>query len=168
MSRIIEASSDAHYNELVSRGLVFVDFSAPWCAPCKEILPSVKKWSTDPTFQRVTFVSVDTDKLERLYDELELDSLPTFLFYRDGVKVDSFAGAKVELVLAKLQKFVGSAGPKQGEVKASPSPSPSPSPVAAAAAAVESRGVQDQKASPPPKRPVEWSKVSVHIVYCGS
>lgn len=80
--------------------LVVVDFYADWCGPCKMISPKVEAMSND--FSDVVFVKVNVDENDETSEEYGIQAMPTFMFFKNGKKMDSFAGANE----AKLREFV--------------------------------------------------------------
>lgn len=81
--------------------LVVVDFYATWCGPCKVIAPKLEEFAN--TYQgKLVVLKVDVDENEELTTRFSIQSMPTFLFLKNGEVVDSFAGANE----TKLQKFI--------------------------------------------------------------
>jgi len=82
--------------------LVVVDFFATWCGPCKMIAPKVEVMSNEMT--DVVFLKVDVDENEEIATEYKVSAMPTFMFFKDGKKIDEFAGAnenKLKELIAK-------------------------------------------------------------------
>lgn len=90
---------------LARRGIAMVDFSAPWCAPCRVIAPSVEGIARDYA-GKVTVVEVNADEDPELSARYDVRSMPTILFFRDGQPVDQIVGAvprrKIEERLVRL------------------------------------------------------------------
>ncbi|OTA03097.1 Thioredoxin, putative [Trichoderma parareesei] len=102
---------------------VIVDCFATWCGPCKAIAPILEK-SVYPTMKnpkspltvrsrasedaefkdKVHFVKFDVDELPELSQELGIRAMPTFLFYKNGSKVDEMIGANPPVLLQTLRK----------------------------------------------------------------
>ena len=62
---------------------VLVDFSAPWCAPCKLMVPVLKDLSKEFA-GKVKFVSVDVDQATRTALHYNVNALPSFILFKDG------------------------------------------------------------------------------------
>ncbi|HAM43766.1 MAG TPA: thioredoxin [Propionibacteriaceae bacterium] len=72
-------------------GIVFVDFWAAWCGPCRMFAPvfeAVSETNTDAVFAKV-----DTDAEQGLAAGLEITSIPTLMAFRDGYLVFRQPGA---------------------------------------------------------------------------
>jgi thioredoxin 1 len=66
--------------------LVVVDFHATWCGPCKMIAPLIGEMAE--TMSDVTFLKVDVDEAEDVSAEYNITAMPSFLFFKDGKKVE--------------------------------------------------------------------------------
>ncbi|KNC76166.1 hypothetical protein SARC_11323, partial [Sphaeroforma arctica JP610] len=73
---------------------VVVDFHALWCGPCKRIAPDVKNLAKKYAAAAV-FLKVDVDQLPETAQMYSVRSMPTFMFFLKGNKVDQFSGANV-------------------------------------------------------------------------
>lgn len=86
--------------------VVIVDAFATWCGPCKAIAPKIAEWAESPEFKdKIFFGKFDVDHLPEVAAELGIRAMPTFLFYQDGKKVDTFLGANPPALLNLLQKY---------------------------------------------------------------
>ena len=80
-----------------------VDFTAVWCGPCQRIAPVVEDFASkvDAVFMKI---DVDEDGTRDVVEYFEVKSMPTFVFLKNGVKIDEFSGATEELLRNTLQK----------------------------------------------------------------
>lgn len=65
--------------------LTVVDFNAVWCGPCRQLTPVLEELAAK--YQgKVTFISVDVDKLGNLFEAYQMgESIPAVLFLKpDG------------------------------------------------------------------------------------
>lgn len=88
---------------LRSQPLVLVDVYAPWCAPCKKMMPLVDKLAQELTGQ-VTVVKVNADTEKAMLAAYEVDELPTLLVFRNGKLADRQTGFHDEPALRAMLK----------------------------------------------------------------
>jgi thioredoxin 1 len=73
-------------------GVVIVDVWAAWCAPCRAIAPTIE--SLAQTYQgRAVVGKLDFDANPVTAEQYGVRSIPTILFFQDGVEVDRVVGA---------------------------------------------------------------------------
>uniref|UniRef100_A0A8C5FED9 Thioredoxin n=1 Tax=Gadus morhua TaxID=8049 RepID=A0A8C5FED9_GADMO len=82
--------------------LVVVDFTASWCGPCKVIGPKFVAMAALPENRNVVFLKVDVDEAADVAAHYEVNCMPTFLFFKNGEKIDNFAGANHILLEQKV------------------------------------------------------------------
>jgi thioredoxin 1 len=92
--------TSANHDETVSDGIVFIDFWAEWCGPCKRFAPMFEQASEQYT--DITFAKVDTEDQHELTARYGVRSIPTLVIYRDGIPVFSQPGALPAAVLDDL------------------------------------------------------------------
>ncbi len=80
--------------------LVIVDFFADWCGPCKMLGPLLDKLATE---YKLKLIKINVDEEQGLAQELEIMSIPTVVFFKDGEPKDFFVGAYPE---AKIREYI--------------------------------------------------------------
>ena len=91
---VVNIQSQAHYNQVISQGLVVVDFWSPSCTPCKRMHPIIDQVSQE--MPNVTFAKVNIQSLPGIANQMGVQSLPTFLFYKDGAIVGRAISARAK------------------------------------------------------------------------
>ena len=78
------------FDNEISSGVVFVDFFATWCGPCKMLSPVVDDVSNEIT--NVKFLKVDVDESEDIASKYGIMSIPTLIIFKDGNIVNKHTG----------------------------------------------------------------------------
>lgn len=72
------------FNALIhSEKLVFVDFYAPWCAPCRKMMPMIDSLKTEYK-EKLTIVKINVDASKKLMKELGIVSVPYLVLFQKG------------------------------------------------------------------------------------
>lgn len=92
---------------LEQKGLVFVDFYADWCTPCKITEPIIEEISNEK--KDIKFLKVNVDENPDISSQYNIFSIPTFTIFKDGKPVSQFVGAMgKENFLSEIDKAVNS------------------------------------------------------------
>ena len=87
----VELTSQNIESQITENDIVFVDFWAEWCGPCRMFGPVFEKASQEHT--DVVFGKVDTEAEQALAASAGITSIPTLMAFRDGILVFSQPGA---------------------------------------------------------------------------
>jgi thioredoxin 1 len=110
---IVYADSQTFHTLIESNVLVFVDFYADWCGPCKMIAPSVEKLA-DEYNGTVKFVKLNIDENPNIAGEYDVKSIPTLMIFRNGKPFRRMVGASpVGHYRGELQKVVSKTQPRK-------------------------------------------------------
>ncbi len=71
---------------------VFVDFWAPWCGPCQQMGPIVEELAGEYDASKVKIGKVNVDENQTTAGNYQVLSIPTFLMFKGGEKVDQVVG----------------------------------------------------------------------------
>ncbi|CAN2221656.1 TrxA Thiol-disulfide isomerase and thioredoxins [Candidatus Nanopelagicaceae bacterium] len=96
----INVTSSEFEGLITKGGIVFVDFWAEWCGPCKMFGPIYEKVSEQ--YPDITFAKVDTEAEREIAAAAGITSIPTLMAFRDGILLYREAGALPEQSLQKL------------------------------------------------------------------
>jgi thioredoxin len=92
--------NDEDLADLLKSGIVFVDWWAPWCAPCRVFGPIFDKVADQNP--EVVFAKVNAEEHPDLAVSFGIRAIPTLTIFRDGILVFAQAGAVPERVLNTL------------------------------------------------------------------
>ncbi|KAA8652688.1 hypothetical protein EYZ11_011433 [Aspergillus tanneri] len=91
---VIALNSLSEFRSLINSGYtVIIDFWATWCGPCRIISPVFESLATIPEFSDIKFVKVDVDEQTEIAEDVGIRAMPTFIVFKDGVKMDELVGA---------------------------------------------------------------------------
>jgi thioredoxin 1 len=65
-------------------------FTAVWCGPCRQLAPIFEQFKSD--FPNVSFETIDVDTSPEETQENFITSIPTVIFFKDGVAKQRFTG----------------------------------------------------------------------------
>lgn len=104
MADVIEASNDVP---------VIVDFWAPWCGPCKQLMPRLEK-AVLAAEGKVKLVKINTQEHNGVATQLGVRSIPAVYAFKDGKPIDGFMGAQPDTALNEfIARLSGETDPKE-------------------------------------------------------
>ena len=98
MVKYLEKSED--FFDIVEKGNYIVDFYADWCGPCK-MLGSVLE-----EIDYIDIIKVNADEFTDLVSKFGIMSLPTLLFYKDGLVMQKEIGYRTPEEIKKIYNTI--------------------------------------------------------------
>ncbi len=104
MSELEHIKDKSVYDKIIKENkLVAIDFFATWCGPCQYISPIFAEMKEK--FPEIKFIKVDVDEAEEISQSEQIDCMPTFIFYENGIKKSKFSGADEDGLINELIKL---------------------------------------------------------------
>ena len=104
---MIELNKDNFDAEVKVDGIVLVDFWSESCGRCIELMPEVmelaEKYGTE-----IKFCKLNIQGNRRLAMAQKVMGLPSFVFYKNGEKVEHLSGEELEMedVATKVESYI--------------------------------------------------------------
>ncbi|NNJ95726.1 MAG: thioredoxin [Gammaproteobacteria bacterium] len=96
----LELTKETFQDTINNNDIVFIDFWAPWCGPCKSFAPiyeSVSEKNDD-----VVFAKVNTEEQQELAASFQIRSIPTLMILREQIVIFSQAGMLPESAMDEI------------------------------------------------------------------
>jgi len=104
---IIELTAGNFDAQIRSSKPTFVDYWAVWCGPCKTMEPVVERLAKKFSGQ-MNFGKLNVDEQPEVATRYDVQSIPTFMIFRNGAPVDAAIGAVPEASLEqRIRKVLG-------------------------------------------------------------
>lgn len=101
MSAINVNKNNFNQEVLNSDKLVLMDFWAPWCGPCRMVVPLVEEIAKERSDIKVVKINVDEE--QELAMQFGVMSIPTLVVMKNGKIVNQVTGARPKAqILAML------------------------------------------------------------------
>jgi thioredoxin 1 len=95
--------TDANFDAEAGKGVVLVDFWAPWCGPCLMQGPIVAKVAAIMAGQ-VKVGKCNVDEAPKISERFGIRSIPTLVILKDNQEVERFVGVRREAELVDALK----------------------------------------------------------------
>lgn len=87
-----ELTEKTYFDTLAeTEGVSIVQFTAPWCGPCRMLAPRLQELSEDLS---INYFKVNIDENSELARDFQIMSIPTLLFYHNNEVVKTVVGVK--------------------------------------------------------------------------
>lgn len=90
---IQEINDDTFEGSVKQKGTVLVDFGAPWCSPCRRLLPILEELDQELAGE-VPILKVNVDESPESASAYGVMSMPTVIIFRDGQPVRKLVGLR--------------------------------------------------------------------------
>lgn len=114
ITEVTNANFDAEV--MKAQGLVLVDFYADWCAPCKQLAPTLEAVAA-ANAGKVKVVRINVDAAPDLARAFGIRSIPTLVVMKDG---KGLVGATGNLPKNMIERLLAQALQKAGETNIQP------------------------------------------------
>ena len=84
--------TDSNFKDETQKGLVLVDFWAPWCGPCRMVGPVIEELAGDYEGQ-IKVGKLNVDDHQQTAMSYRVMSIPTVILFKDGEPVETMVGA---------------------------------------------------------------------------
>lgn len=88
------------FDSTIQKGVVLVDFWAPWCGPCLMQAPILQNLARRVA-EQASIAKVNVDEAPELVERFGIRAIPTLILFKNGQAVNQFQGVQSESVLAK-------------------------------------------------------------------
>jgi putative thioredoxin len=109
---VSEASFQAEVLDRSNEVPVVVDFWAPWCAPCRQLGPTLEK-AAKARSGKVVLAKIDTDENPDIANAFGIQGIPAVKAFQDGEVVAEFVGV---LAPAQVELFFNGLVPSESQL----------------------------------------------------
>jgi thioredoxin 1 len=102
-SAAIETLTDTNFKKTIAKGVVLVDFWAPWCSPCRMLAPTISALA-DEFKDKAMIGKLNIDEQKKTATEFGIRSIPTVVLFKDGKPIEKFVGIKSQSTYSKAIK----------------------------------------------------------------
>ena len=93
--------TDNNFKEILAEGSpVVIDFWAPWCAPCRMVVPIIEEIAGERPDIKVGKINVDEQP--ELASKFGIMSIPTLVVMKNGKIVQQVSGARPKKAILEM------------------------------------------------------------------
>ena len=86
-NKLLTVITMENFNDIIKSGqLTLVDFYATWCGPCKMMHPILEQLK-EALGDSIRIIKIDVDKNEAVSMQYRIQSVPTFMLFKNGEAV---------------------------------------------------------------------------------
>ena len=100
MSALNINRANFHSEVIESERPVLLDFWAPWCGPCRAVVPLIDEIARER--EDIKVVKVNIDEEPELAREYRVMSIPTLMVMREGKVVKKSSGARPKAQILEM------------------------------------------------------------------
>lgn len=93
--------TSSNYEKETGTGLVFVDFWAPWCGPCRRMAPILESIAKEYKGS-AKIGKINVDNYKKFSIDKGIEVLPTIVVYKDGKEITRLRGLVSKEDLVKI------------------------------------------------------------------
>ena len=102
---VMDLDSSNFQDAISKNNLLLVDFWAEWCGPCKSMHPIFSRMAKK--YDHIRFARVNVDNSQDVARKFNVQSIPTFIMFKNGQIVQQMVGAVGEPGIHMIcKKFV--------------------------------------------------------------
>lgn len=96
--------TDQNFNDQVEKNqsLVLVEFFAPWCGPCKMMVPIIKELIEEYKDKDIVIGKLNVDENTEIAKKYNIMGIPTFILFKQGKSAEQITGYKSKEDLKEL------------------------------------------------------------------
>ena len=103
---VIELTKENFEETIMNNDIVFIDFWAPWCGPCKSFAPIYEEVAEKT--DGVVFAKINTEEEQELGAHFQIRSIPTLMIFREQIVLYAEAGMLPAAALTEIVEKVKS------------------------------------------------------------